>query len=297
MRFAVSSVLCVSLCLVGPLSQAKPQGEGFGSKVSDALLGVIGLGKANNKCQEVTDMGSGVCAILYTDDDCRGDAYPIGEVAGNLPLTYQNRFESILLRANCSFYGYDDSINKIGHSVASLFLGQKSNSDKIEALDDVVELFAPANENLAIDFDNADSNDNLEQDIEFVACKCGNTPPCGAVPKHLCAKCYDENGCDRSDWDNFLGIPITDKYSLSRGDGGRNGIESCLVRSGCSLTLIDTDVIGNDGQYTFTAPTNGDLHFDMNGNPDSKIDDLSNDAEHVKCSCPGEIEIAIDDLD
>ncbi|TRY76834.1 hypothetical protein TCAL_14748 [Tigriopus californicus] len=264
----------------------------------DKILGTVGLGSANSKCREAeANLAPGQCAVLFTDDDCRGDSYPIGEVAGNLPFTYQNRFESVLVRQNCSFIGWDDSIDKIGQSLSSLVFGKRTNEHRIESLDDSAVVIAPPGQNLAIDFDDVNSNDNLEQDIEFVACACGNVGPCPAVPKNLCAMCYDENGCDRSDWDNFLGIPITNLWSLSRGDGGRNGIESCVVRKGCSLTIIDTDVWGNDGQFTFTAPKDSDYHFDMNGNPNSKIDNLSNDGEDVKCQCPGETEMAIDTLE
>ncbi|TRY77143.1 hypothetical protein TCAL_12511 [Tigriopus californicus] len=271
---------------------------GQGQSLLNKALGVIGLGEANSKCREAeSKLGPGQCAILFTDDDCRGDSYPMGEVSGNLPFTYQNRFESVLVKKNCAFIGYDDSIDKIGQGLSSLLTGKRTNEERLESLDDSAVVIAPKDKNLGIDFDDVDSNDNLEQDIEFAACACGNVGPCPAVPKHLCAMCYDENGCDRSDWDNFLGIPITNLWSLSRGDGGRNGIESCVVRKGCSLTIIDTDVLGNDGQFTFTAPKDSDYHFDMNGNPNPKIDDLSNDGEHVTCSCPGEVEMHIDELE
>ena len=113
---------------------------------------------------------------------------------------------------------------------------------------------------------------------------------CAAVPKHACAIAYDEVDCDRGDWDQPLEIPVTDLYDLESGDGGKNGIESVSVRKGCTLTMIDNDSSPwkDSGRMDFSAPAGRDLHVNINGNANKKIDALSDDVEQVICRCPGE---------
>ena len=111
-----------------------------------------------------------------------------------------------------------------------------------------------------------------------------STGKCPPVPEFLCAVCYDEKDCDRGDW-SPLDIPIFPKAYKLKG-GPKNGIESCSVRKGCSLTLVDTDKgsFRNAGNLTVSA-SGADKHFNLDGNKDKKFSSMSNDAEEVICSC------------
>lgn len=103
------------------------------------------------------------------------------------------------------------------------------------------------------------------------------------MPEFLCAICYDENDCDADDWDQPLDIPITETDYKLKGKP-KGGIESCSVRKGCTLTLVDTDKVFKSEDVVLKA--NGrDEHFNLNGNADKKLDKMSNDAEIVRCAC------------
>jgi len=287
--------------------EAKPQ--------LGAVLGAFGFNKAE-KCKDVTFKGK-ECAKLYDDENCDDDEYTVndGEVK-SLPLADQNHKESLVVRQGCSFRGYDD-----GKSLTSIFsgIGLASNNSEIrqnnsqievdgqiwqlkligfkqslvKTLGERIEFSGKENENAWLnDLDDHKYNSDLDKNIEFVSCVCGNQGACPAVPPHLCGVAYDEPGCDIGDWKQAYEIGETNLVNLGGSiaklfsDGVGNGIESVSVRKGCTMTLYDDeDLDSSDGSYTIVAPKDRDAHVTLKDNKDPKAARMNNDAESIRCQC------------
>jgi len=261
--------------------EAKPQ--------LGAVLGAFGFNK-DEKCKDVTFKGK-ECAKLYDDENCDDDEYTVndGEVK-SLPLADQNHKESLVVRQGCSFRGYDD-----GKSLTSIFsgIGLASNNSLVKTLGERIEFSGKENENAWLnDLDDHKYNSDLDKNIEFVSCVCGNQGACPAVPPHLCGVAYDEPGCDIGDWKQAYEIGETNLVNLGGSiaklfsDGVGNGIESVSVRKGCTMTLYDDeDLDSSDGSYTIVAPKDRDAHVTLKDNKDPKAARMNNDAESIRCQC------------
>lgn len=220
------------------------------------------------------NLANNACATLFPEPNCQGTPYVVQYGAGNLRRGNRDVHESILVRKGCSFRGYDVAANWTTSTGA-----KKSNFQLVNELGKKEIVNAEANRNKAHNFK------RLEEEVEFVSCTLGNQGKCPAVPEHLCAICYDEVSCDAGDWSPF-DIPITranKPFSLSNPE--RNGIESCSVRKGCSLILMDTDTFGDKGNLTLAATRGKDRHINLKKNPDKAIAAMTDDAEEVACFC------------
>ena len=151
----------------------------------------------------------------------------------------------------------------------------------------------------------------LEEDIESVDCYCGDEIPdefsgslqrsrsgavdpksnmskrkikkCPPVPDHVCAILFDDDDCDKGDWDAPLIINSGESKSFSILSDYRNDIESFIVREGCVLEAFDDSDYDDDSLRA--SAINGDLYVNLDDHPNEDYDDLEEDIESIRCNC------------
>ena len=176
------------------LAAAKPQGgiiDGISSAAGSIASGInpgniakdalssVGLDFGVNKCPEVR-LGSGVCAMLFEEDGCRGDSLELYAGAGNLPLLQRNKYESVVVAGGASFRGYDDSTGDFSETIgdALKFWGSKSFR-RIDNLGKQTILTSFDGQQKAAVIDDLEhgpeSYHDLEEDIESYSCAFGST--------------------------------------------------------------------------------------------------------------------------
>lgn len=189
----------VVLTTIMSMAAAKPQGgiiDGLTSaagsvasnldpaNIAKGALSSVGLDFGANECPNVR-LGSGVCAMLFEEDGCRGDSLELYAGSGNLPFGQRNKFESVVVAAGASFRGYDDSTGDISESIgdALKFWGSKSFR-RIDNLGKQTILTSFDGQQKAAVIDDLEhgpeSYHDLEEDIESYSCAFGST--CKQIP-------------------------------------------------------------------------------------------------------------------
>ena len=117
---------------------------------------------------------------------------------------------------------------------------------------------------------------------------------CEPIKDGSCAIVYDDEDCEKGDWDplripadgkdiSFSTLTLNPLKSLQNARY-KNDIESLVVRKGCTLEVFkDSDCSG--GKYTFRADKGQDLI--VKELEDSDADDFDEDIECLRCSCDG----------
>jgi len=144
------------------------------------------------RCRKV-QIPEGVCAILYDDENCLHrtvigwkEELPQGEK--ELGFFHKNDAESVIVKEGCTFRGYDHEEGIYG------MLNIADGEDQVEERGDSIVVVADNGKNKAVTFEDSDRGDeeDLDDDISFVSCRCGNQGSCPVVPPYLCAIAYDK---------------------------------------------------------------------------------------------------------
>ena len=89
----------------------------------------------------------------------------LSEGEKELGFFHKNDAESVIVRANCTFRGYDHEDGILG------FFNIADGEDQVEERGDAVIVVAEPNANKAITFDESDSAEDVDDDISFVSCR------------------------------------------------------------------------------------------------------------------------------
>jgi len=230
------------------------------------------------RCRKV-QIPPGVCAILYDDENCLhrtliGWKEELPEGEKKLGFSHNNDAESVIVREGCTFRGYDHEEGFKG------WLGFADGEDQVEERGDAIVVVAD-NGNKAVTFEDSDRGDeeDLDDDISYVSCRCGNKESCPAVPPYLCAIAYDKHGCGVGNWKRPFEVAEVREQKIGFWDNFResNDIESVSVRKGCTFVGYDKDDRKGDN-VTITAGRGRDEHRDILGS-------LRNDISSITCIC------------
>merc|ERR1712241_496725 len=228
------------------------------------------------RCRKV-QIPDGVCAILYDDQNCRdraliGWSEELKEGEKTLGLLHKNDAESVLVKAGCTFRGYDNT-----DGWRSL-IGIADGEDKVAERGDSIAVVADGGKNKAVTFEDSDRGveEKLDDNIEYVSCRCGNQGSC--APAYDKPKCGLGGGLTEVGWGKPLEIGEVKEINLSYWSyfKQRNDIEPVSVRKGCVFEGYDnTD---RKGQKITIAATTSDKHMDITGS-------LKNEISSMSCIC------------
>lgn len=238
------------------------------------------------------------CAVLFDDDDCEGWERPVPEGYTALGYWKKNDAESVVVKAGCTFIGYDEAGEEASARGRSIVVDASNKRTNVQK--------------------NFRGKNELDEKISSTECRCGGPNvdydfggeglPSGGRPgnqavgnaaKGECLNArfaagvsciaYDDQDCETDSWDAPLFFRSGDSRSFSLLEAlsnfkYKNAIESVSVKAGCVLEVYDHSNFSND-KHKFVAPRNADLHVTLAKSQEANVISLNRDIESLKCYC------------